>query len=95
MIICAGEVLADMTQQKYSDGIRFDCHAGGAPFNVACCLAKMGAWCGFCGCVGNDMIGEYLIETARKQNFDYLNIRMDKKRKTTLAFVSVSDRGER
>lgn len=95
MIICAGEVLADMTQQKHSDGIRFDCHAGGAPFNVACCLAKMGARCGFCGCVGNDMIGEYLIETARKQHFDYLNMRIGKKRNTTLAFVSVSDSGER
>ena len=74
MIICVGEILADMTGRTCHGHMEFTCFAGGAPFNVACCLKKLGAGCGFCGSVGQDAIGNFLVDVAQKQQFDYLQI---------------------
>ena len=99
MIICAGEILADMTitnAEKGAEGrISAECSAGGAPFNVACCLKKLGVSCGFCGNVGDDAIGNYLYGIASLQNFDYLYIGKDTVHNTTLAFVRLNADGER
>lgn len=99
MIICAGEILADMTitnAERGAEGrISAECSAGGAPFNVACCLKKLGVSCGFCGNVGDDAIGNYLYGIASLQNFDYLYIGKDTVHNTTLAFVRLNADGER
>ena len=99
MIICAGEILADMTitnAERGAEGrISAECSAGGAPFNVACCLKKLGVSCGFCGNVGDDVIGNYLYGIASLQNFDYLYIGKDTVHNTTLAFVRLNADGER
>lgn len=95
MIICVGEILADMTGRTCHGHMEFTCFAGGAPFNVACCLKKLGAACGFCGSVGQDAIGNFLVDVAQKQQFDYLYLQREEERNTTLAFVEVDGAGER
>ena len=64
MIICAGEILADMIGKEEGGIVTYERHAGGAPFNVACGLKKLGAACGFCGSVGSDLIGDFLSRFA-------------------------------
>lgn len=95
MIICAGEILADMIGKEENGTFSYERYAGGAPFNVACGLKKLGVPCGFCGCVGDDTIGDFLAGFAERQKFDYCRIRRDPSRNTTLAFVELSDSGER
>ena len=95
MIICVGEIFADMTGYSCHGHMEFACFAGGAPFNVACCLKKLGAGCGFCGSVGQDAIGNFLVDVAQKQQFDYLYLQREEERNTTLAFVEVDGAGER
>ena len=95
MIVCTGEILADMIGKTENGMVCYERYAGGAPFNVACGLKKLGSACGFCGCVGDDLIGSFLENFARAQQFDYLRIARDKTRNTTLAFVELGDGGER
>lgn len=95
MIICVGEILADMIGKTRDENFVYERFAGGAPFNVACCLKKLNVECGFYGVVGHDTIGTYLCNKANSLNFDYLNIRVDEERNTTLAFVEVDAHGER
>ena len=56
MIICVGEILADLIGREHDGIFSYDRFAGGAPFNVACGLKKLGAACGFYGSVGDDLI---------------------------------------
>lgn len=95
MILCVGEILADMIGEERDGRFFFERKVGGAPFNVACAVQKCGGKAGFVGCVGEDLIGEYLSAFAEKQGFDYLNIGRDGTRNTTLAFVQLSASGER
>ena len=95
MIICTGEILADMIGKIEDGRICYDRFAGGAPFNVACGLKKLGAKCGFCGCVGEDLIGDFLEDFAKSRGFDYLHLVRDQTRNTTLAFVELNEAGER
>ena len=83
MIVCTGEILADMIGKTENGMVCYERYAGGAPFNVACGLKKLGSACGFCGCVGDDLIGSFLENFARAQQFDYLRIARDKTRNTT------------
>ena len=95
MIICVGEILADMIAKKTDEGVYFGRYAGGAPFNVACGIAKLGGASGFYGCVGKDLIGEFLVDFAMKQPLSYCNIIRSKERNTTLAFVELNNEGDR
>lgn len=95
MIVSIGEVLADMVGKKTGKSIVFECFAGGAPFNVACGVAKLGGKIKFIGCVGNDEIGVFLREYAAGVNGLDSEIYTDRKRNTTLAFVTLSESGER
>lgn len=95
MIICVGEILADMIGRRNGDVTAYEAVAGGAPFNVACCLKRLGVECGFYGCVGKDIIGDSLLRTAEGLGFNHLKIRRDSERNTTLAFVEVDESGER
>lgn len=94
MILCIGEILADMIGEKNGEELSFKAYAGGAPFNVAVNAKHAGAEVGFVGRVGKDPIGNFVTDFAKKVGFDYLDIQKDKERNTTLAFVTLND-GER
>lgn len=95
MILCIGEILADMIGERREGGESFSFHAGGAPFNVACCIARLGGDAGFIGRVGDDLIGRKLCAFAEGRGLQALCLQRDTVRNTTLAFVSLDDTGER
>lgn len=95
MVICVGEILADMIAQPADGILTYGRYAGGAPFNVACGIAKLGGEAGFYGRVGNDLIGDFLIGFAAGKNLAYCNIKKISDRNTTLAFVELDKDGDR
>ena len=96
-ITALGEILIDFTDQgKNEDGIRlFAQNPGGAPANMLSCASRLGASCAFIGKAGNDMHGQFLRDTLIKEHIDAGDLILDNDCFTTLAFVSISDDGER
>ena len=95
MLLCIGEILADMIGEEKNGTITYERKAGGAPFNVACALKKFGADVKFVGSVGNDLIGQFLIKYAKDFGMDITHIHQDPDRNTTLAFVELNEEGDR
>ena len=95
MILCVGEILADMIGMKKDGNVSYERKAGGAPFNVACAAKNFGAKTAFVGAVGDDLIGDFLIQFVENRNLDGGKVYRDEKRNTTLAFVELDEQGER
>lgn len=95
MLLCIGEILADMIGEEKNGITTYERKAGGAPFNVACALKKFGASVKFVGSVGDDLIGQFLIKYASDFGMDTYYIHKDKEHNTTLAFVELNAQGER
>lgn len=95
MLICIGEILADMIGEEKNGITTYERKAGGAPFNVACALKKFGADVKFVGSVGDDLIGKFLIKYAADFGMDTEYIHRCEDRNTTLAFVELNEEGER
>ena len=95
MILSIGEILADMIGEKENGNTVYRMFCGGAPFNVAFNAAKSGAKTAFIGNVGDDVIGRELKSIAQSTLIGDVRIGLDRERNTTLAFVSVSEKGER
>ncbi|MBR1408409.1 MAG: carbohydrate kinase [Clostridia bacterium] len=96
-ITAIGEILVDMTQTQVDGrGIRhFAANPGGAPANVAVAAAKLGAESAFIGCVGDDVFGQTLKETLLSNGVDVSGLQVTEKASTTLAVVTVDEKGER
>ncbi len=69
--------------------------AGGAPANVAIAVARNKLEVGFCGKVGDDDFGVFLHETLRENNVKILCPRRTSEAITTMAFVTLSEDGDR
>ncbi|MDR0249278.1 MAG: carbohydrate kinase [Oscillospiraceae bacterium] len=96
-VVCFGEVLVDFTPAGLSGaGMRlFEQNAGGAPANVAAALAKLGRRAAFAGKVGRDMHGDFLRRALLQCGVDVANLAADPREPTSMAFVALSDEGER
>ena len=94
MILCVGEILADMMGTT-SDGVTvYEQKAGGAPFNASCAIKALGGEVAFVGAVGDDLVGQFLIDFACRRGLgEWVQKRNDAN--TTLAFVSHDEQGER
>lgn len=89
MILSCGEALIDMLPRTSTLGeAAFAPYAGGAVFNTAIALGRLGAPSAFFSGVSNDMLGEILADSLTASNVDtrYL-ARSD--RPTTVAFVKL------
>ena len=95
MLLCIGEILADMIGEEKNGITTYERKAGGAPFNVACALHKFGADVKFVGSVGDDLIGQFLIKYAKDFGMDTTYIHQNMNRNTTLAFVELNEEGDR
>ena len=95
MILCIGEILADLIGEKENGIMKYSRYPGGAPLNLAVGISKFNGDIGFIGNVGNDIIGNYLKEFASSIRFNYLDVTLDNKHNTTLAFVDIDENGER
>ncbi len=91
MILCCGEALIDMLPRQPVSGEEvFLPVSGGAIFNTAISLGRLGARCGFLSGISSDMFGEQLIASLHGSNVEtQYCIRSD--RPTTLAFVKLVD----
>lgn len=95
MILCIGEILADLIGEYVGDNVKYERFVGGAPLNVAYGIKKLNGNVGFVGSVGDDIIGRYLYDFCQKLGFEYLDVYLDPKHNTTLAFVENDPNGER
>lgn len=96
MIISIGEILVDMIGKENNNGnINYESYIGGAPFNLACNIKKLGGKIGFVGSVGKDLFGDFLCSKAYNFNFNYLNINRNENYNTSIALVSIDKTGER
>jgi len=98
-VICIGEALIDFVSTEKNVGLedasRFLKSAGGAPANVSVGLARLGKRVAFVGKVGDDSFGRFLARTLENNGVDVSNLLFDKKHRTRLVFVSLTDEGER
>lgn len=92
-----GELLIDFTDAGISaSGQRlFERNPGGAPANVLVALERLGHKTAFLGKVGCDMHGDFLRKTLEEQGVDTTGLISDPDTFTTLAFVALSEDGER
>ncbi|QCP86079.1 carbohydrate kinase [Cereibacter sphaeroides] len=91
MILCCGEALIDMLPRETIAGeAAFAPYAGGAVFNTAIALGRLGAPVGFFSGLSTDLFGVQLAETLAASGVETaLCARSD--RPTTLAFVRLTN----
>lgn len=91
MIICCGEALIDMIPTVDTDGREgFTPHAGGAVFNTAIALGRLGAPVGFVSGISTDMFGDMLRNALQESHVATDNVVVSDRR-TTLAFVALKN----
>lgn len=96
-LIAIGEILIDLTQTGISPaGIpQFSANPGGAPANLAVAASRLDASTAFIGKVGDDSFGTFLRKTLLDNGVDVSAMAVDPTKRTTMAVVSVDERGER
>ncbi|SIO56437.1 fructokinase [Rhodovulum sp. ES.010] len=91
MILCAGEALIDMLPGRTGAGAEaFVPHPGGAVFNTAVALGRLGAPTGFFSGLSTDLFGERLAAGLAEATVD-TRLCARSARPTTLAFVHLCD----
>lgn len=96
-ITALGELLIDYTPAgKSPSGMDlFEQNPGGAPANVLACASKLGKKTAFIGKIGEDMQGDFLRKTLEDAGIYTGGLISDGNFFTTMAFVSLSENGER
>jgi fructokinase len=89
MILSCGEALIDMLPRTSTLGeASFAPYAGGAVFNTAIALGRLGAPAGFFSGISTDMLGEILADTLTASKVD-VSFCARSARPTTVAFVKL------
>jgi len=87
MILCCGEALIDMIPTPTKAGPDgFVPHAGGAVFNTAIALGRLGAQVGMLSGLSSDMFGRQLVDGLKASHVDVSHLILSD-RPTSLAFV--------
>lgn len=98
-LVTIGECLIDFTPSQQDGALSkvtsFTKNAGGAPANVAAVAAKLGQHAALLSQVGQDAFGDFLIETMKLAGVDTTYIAQTTEGETSLAFVSLTDDGNR
>lgn len=97
-VFTLGESLIDFvssTPGTLQQAPSFDKAAGGAPANVAACVARLGGQAAFVGLCGADAFGDFLIGTLADSGVDTQYYQRTKATSTSLAFVSLDAGGDR
>ncbi|MDX3978680.1 carbohydrate kinase [Shinella sp.] len=91
MILCCGEALIDMLPRTSTLGEdAYAPYAGGAIFNTAIALGRLGVPTGFFTGLSDDMMGDILRGTLKESGVDY-SYCATLSRPTTVAFVKLVD----
>jgi len=96
-VVALGELLIDFTMADVdTDGYpTMTAHPGGAPANFLAALAKYGKKTALIGKVGTDKFGRLLLGTLKKAGIDTRGLIAAADVFTTLAFVTLSETGDR
>lgn len=91
MILCCGEALIDMLPMSTPDGREgYIPHAGGAVFNTAITLGRLGVRAGMLTGLSSDIFGQKLRMALLGSHVD-VSFAISTNRPTTLAFVQLTD----
>ena len=91
MILCCGEALIDMLPREAVSGeTAFAPYVGGAVFNTAIALGRLGVRTAFFSGVSSDLFGQQLSTALSASRVDLAHVRYSD-RPTTLAFVHLDD----
>ena len=92
-VLSVGEMVIDFLPGSESNSyIR---KAGGAPANMAIALARQGCEVAFCGMMGDDDFGHFLLQTLLDNHVEPCVRELTKEATTTMAFVSLDENGDR
>lgn len=99
-ITCFGEVLIDFVNtSSKTDGLlnlkSYTQFPSGAPASASVCISKLGGNAYMAGQVGDDMFGDFIIDSLKKYNVHTDFLLKHKSAKTTLVFVALDEDGER
>ena len=87
--------VAEMPQKGETIHTRsFNKIPGGKGANQACACGKLGGNCLFLSAVGQDGLGDVLLDSLRNANVDVTNVLMVKDSPTGMAVIAVNDEGE-
>ncbi|MEN2975371.1 MAG: carbohydrate kinase [Candidatus Caldarchaeales archaeon] len=92
MIFAIGEVLIDFIAVEDADlkYVRvFEKHAGGAPANMVVGLRRLNIPAGLISKVGEDALGEFLLEELKKEDVDIRYVKTDYEYPTGVVFVQL------
>lgn len=91
MLLCCGEALIDMIESRAEDGsVSYAAHVGGAIFNTAIALGRLGAKPGFLSGLSQDTFGVQLLDALTASHVDTSQVIVSD-RPATLAFVQLTD----
>lgn len=97
-LVSLGEVLIDLVSTRNNVSLyaapAFEPKPGGAPANVAVGVCRLGRSVAFIGKVGRDEFGAGLLSMFKREGVETRGIREDPSLLTTLAFVSLGNRGD-
>lgn len=93
-VVSIGEVLIDFIPID-KEGSGYLKNPGGAPANVAVGVAKLGGQASFVGMVGNDLFGDYVIQTLDSYHVNTDSVFKTDQARTQVVFVNNDENGER
>jgi fructokinase len=96
-VVTLGELLIDFSPSGKGEmgNPAFEMNPGGAPGNCLAAVARLGGATAFIGMVGNDLFGNFILSVLKDTGIETKGIHQTAKAPTTLAFVSIDDKGER
>jgi fructokinase len=97
-IVALGEVVADIYRDESPVEVEmpFTARPGGAPANVAVATARLGEEAAFVGSVGKDLFGDFILRALEAEGVITSGVRRcEPPTRTSLAFVEITDDGDR
>lgn len=98
-VLCLGEILYDFLADQLGLPLAmvksWTPYPGGAPANVATALAKLGTSTGFIGCIGQDHLGEALVQTLQETGVDISGVQRHPTAPSRSVYVTRTETGDR
>ena len=103
-VLCVGQMVADILVQG-ADAVDFSVdttrvdkisiQSGGDCLNTAIDLSLLGSKVGFTGVLGSDVLGRFLLDTARSKKIDARGVKVKDGVSTSSVIVLINSSGER
>ncbi|MCM3720074.1 aminoimidazole riboside kinase [Fictibacillus phosphorivorans] len=93
-IISLGEAVVDFIPTDETNSMYYK-RPGGAPANVAVGVARLGSESVFLGKVGDDVLGDFLIDTMKSYGVNAFHVSKTEEVRTGTVFVTLSENGKR